>query len=189
MDIQQFLNSVASLGWQGTSLWFVLLGQIILWVGLLRLHFRINRESPNWEECVGKIRSAFLRKINGEEEIEELKIHRYAPSVDRLIELNFREQSLEISSRYLLLKWKIKECIRPYWITWGYLVIGFGVVVWFIYGLQKDIPFEKIARTPVDPRLLWVWLGAAMLEAWRLVGLEGNLERVNRSLLFPRILE
>ena len=66
MDIQQFLNSVASLGWQGTSLWFVLLGQIILWVGLLRLHLRINRENPNWEECVGKIRSAFLRKINGE---------------------------------------------------------------------------------------------------------------------------
>jgi hypothetical protein len=69
------------------------------------------------------------------------------------------------------------------------LVIGFGVVVWFIYGLQKYIPFEKIARTPVDPRLLWVWLGAAMVEAWRLVGLEGNLERVNRSLLFPRIHE
>lgn len=163
MDIQQFLNSVASLGWQGTSLWFVLLGQIILWVGLLRLHFRINRESPNWEECVGKIRSAFLRKINGEEEIAELKIHRYAPSVDRLIELNFREQSLELSSRYLLLKWKIKECIRPYWITWATwsldLASSFGLFTVFKkISLLKKLHAHRLTQDSCGSGLELPWL-------------------------------
>jgi len=31
-----------------------------------------------------------------------------------------------------------------------------------------------------------VWLGYAMVIAWRLVQLQGNLERVQRSLLLPR---
>jgi hypothetical protein len=38
----------------------------------------------------------------------------------------------------------------------------------------------------VDPRLLWVWLGYAMVLAWKVVRLQGNLERVQRSLLLPR---
>ena len=37
-----------------------------------------------------------------------------------------------------------------------------------------------------DPRLLWVWLGYAMVIAWKLVRLQGSLERVQRSLLLPR---
>jgi len=66
------------------------------------------------------------------------------------------------------------------------LVIGYGGVVWFLYGLRLDIGTDVLKRTPVDPRLLWVWLGYAMVIAWKLVRLQGNLERVQRSLLIPR---
>jgi len=45
---------------------------------------------------------------------------------------------------------------------------------------------EALKRTPVDPRLLWVWLGYAMVLAWKIVRIHGNLERVQRSLLLPR---
>jgi hypothetical protein len=75
--------------------------------------------------------------------------------------------------------------MRPYWIRWGHLVIGFGVVLWFMYGLRLDIGTEPLTRTPGDPRLLWVWLGYAMVIAWRMVRLQGNLERIQRALLVP----
>lgn len=186
MDLSRFLEIARTHGWQGMALWAVLLAQALLWVGLLRLHLSLKREDAPWEECVGKIRSALLRKVNGAEELEELKGHSYAPVVDRLVRLHFAETGSDLMTRYLLLRWKIKEGIRPFWIRWGYLQIGFGIVVWFLYGLRLDIGTEVLKRTPCDPRLLWVWLGCAMVVAWRIVRLEGALERVQRSLLLPR---
>ena len=96
MDLTRFLELVRSHGWQGLSLWGVLLYQALLWVGLVRLHLALRREEAPWEECVGKIRSAFLRKLNGEQEINELKVHRYAPLVDQLVALNFAEAKSSI---------------------------------------------------------------------------------------------
>lgn len=186
MDLTRFLDLVRSAGWQGMALWLVLAAQAVMWVLLVRLHFALRREDAPWEECVGKIRSAYLRKLNGEEEIAELKVHHYAPLVDKVIALHFQEQKSEAFARWLLTRWKIKEGLRPYWIRWGHLLIGFGVVVWFLYGLQIDLGGAVLKRTPCDPRLLWVWLGYAMAIAWKLVRLQGNLERVQRSLLFPR---
>jgi len=186
MDLARFFQLVRSSGWRGIALWGVLAAQAILWVGLVRLHLAIRREEAPWEECFGKIRSAFLRKINGEDEIAELKVHRYAPMVDKLIALHFVEEKSDLMTRFMLLRWKIKEELRPFWVRWGHLVIGFGVVVWFLYGLRLDLGMDPMKRTPVDPRLLWVWLGYAMVIAWRLVQLQGNLERVQRSLLLPR---
>jgi hypothetical protein len=186
MDLSRFLELARNHGWQGLSLWGVLLWQALLWVGLVRLHLALHREEAPWEECVGKIRSAFLRKVNGEEEIAELKVHSYAPLVDLLIALNFTEAKTPVMERWLLLKWKTQECLRPYWIRWGHLLIAFGVVVWFLYGIRIDLGLEPLKRTPCDPRLLWVWLGYSMILAWKLVRLHGNLERVQRSLILPR---
>ncbi|MBI4913862.1 MAG: hypothetical protein HY823_14100 [Acidobacteria bacterium] len=186
MDLIGFWNLVRGHGWQGAALWGVLLAQAVLWVGLVRLHLALRREQAPWEECVGKIRSAFLRKLNGEEEVAELKVHRYAPLVDKLIALHFAEEKSDLAARFLLFRWKTKEGLRPFWIRWGHLVIAFGVVVWFLYGVRLDIGTEVLKRTPVDPRLLWVWLGYAMGVAWKLVRLQGDLERVQRSLLLPR---
>jgi hypothetical protein len=186
MDLARFFELVRSHGWRGMALWGVLGAQAILWVGMVRLHLAIRREQAPWEECVGKIRSAFLRKVNGEEEIAELKVHRYAPQVDRLIALHFVEEKSDLLTRFMLFRWKAKEGLRPFWVRWGHLLIGFGVVVWFLYGLRLDLGMDPMKRTPVDPRLLWVWLGYAMVIAWKLVQLQGNLERVQRSLLLPR---
>ncbi len=186
MDLTRFLEVARSSGWQGMALWGVLIAQALLWVGLFRLHMAIRREEAPWEECVGKIRSAFLRKVNGQEEIGELKVHRYAPLVDKLLALHFVEEKADRFDRWLLLRWKIKEGLRPYWIRWGHLLIAFGIVVWFLYGLGIDIGLDPLKRTPCDPRLLWVWLGYAMVIAWKLVGLHGSLERVQRALLLPR---
>ncbi len=186
LDLGRFWDLVRHSGWQGAALWGVLAAQALLWVGLVRLHLAIVREDAPWEECVGKIRSAFLRQLNGAEEIAELKVHRYAPLADRLIALHFAEEKADLATRYLLLRWKLKEGLRPFWIRWGHLLIAFGVVVWFLYGVRLDIGIEVLKRTPVDPRLLWVWLGYAMVIAWKLVRLQGNLERVQRSLLLPR---
>ena len=186
MDLARFFELVRSHGWRGMALWGVLGAQAILWVGMVRLHLAIRREQAPWEECVGKIRSAFLRKVNGEDEIAELKVHRYAPQVDRLIALHFVEEKSDLLTRFMLFRWKAKEGLRPFWVRWGHLLIGFGVVVWFLYGLRLDLGMDPMKRTPVDPRLLWVWLGYAMVIAWKLVQLQGNLERVQRSLLLPR---
>ncbi len=186
MDLARFLELARTSGWQGMALWGVLLAQAFLWVRLVRLHLALQREEAPWEECVGKIRSAFLRKLNGEDEVAELKVHRYAPLVDRLLALHFAEEKSDRFDRWLLLRWKIKEGLRPYWIHWGHLVIAFGVVVWFLYGLRLDLGLDALKRTPCDPRLLWVWLGYAMAIAWKLVRLQGDLERVQRSLLIPR---
>jgi hypothetical protein len=186
MDLSRFLELVRTQGWQGTALWGVLIAQALLWVGLVRLHLSLRREEAPWEECVGKIRSAFLRKLNGEDEIAELKVHHYSLAVDKLVALHFAETKSDLMTRFLLFRWKTKECLRPYWIRWGHLLIAFGVVVWFLYGLQLDLSVEPLKRTPVDPRLLWVWLGYAMMIAWKLVRLQGNLDRVQRSLLMPR---
>ena len=186
MDIARFLELARSHGWQGLSLWGVLVYQALLWVGLARLHLSLQREEAPWEECVGKIRSAFLRHLNGEEELGELKVHHYAPLVDQLVALAFAEGKSTLMERWLLLRWKTKEGLRPYWIRWGHLLIAFGVVVWFVNGLRVDIGLEPLKRTPCDPRLLWVWLGYAMVLAWKQVRLHGNLERVQRSLLLPR---
>ncbi|WP_306590106.1 hypothetical protein [Geothrix sp. 21YS21S-4] len=186
MDLSRFLDLVRTQGWQGWSLWLVLMAQALLWVGLVRLQLSLHREEAPWEECVGKIRSAFLRKVNGEEEIQELKVHRYAPLVDQLLALHFAEQKSDRFDRWLLLRWKAKEGLRPFWIRWGHLVIAFGAVVWYLQGLRLDLGTDALKRTPVDPRLLWVWLGYAMLLAWKIVRLQGNLERVQRSLLLPR---
>ena len=186
MDFSRFLELVHTQGWQGWALWLVLLAQALLWVGLVRLHLALRREEAPWEECVGKIRSAFLRKLDGADELQELRIHRYAPLVDRLIALHFAEEKSDRFDRWLLLRWKAKEGLRPYWIRWGHLLIGFGVVVWFLQGLRLDIGTEVLKKTPADPRLLWVWLGYAMVLAWKQVRLQGNLERVQRSLLLPR---
>jgi len=136
MDFARFLDLARSHGWQGLSLWGVLLFQALLWVGLVRLHLALEREEAPWEECVGKIRSAYLRKLNGEDELHELKVHHYAPLVDQLVALNFAEAKSSVLDRWLLLRWKTKEGLRPYWIRWGHLLIAFGVVVWFLYGLR-----------------------------------------------------
>jgi hypothetical protein len=186
MDLSRFLELARTHGWQGLSLWGVLLAQALLWVGLVRLHLALQREEAPWEECVGKIRSAFLRRINGEDELGELKVHHYAPLVDQLVALNFVEAKSPLMERWLLLRWKTKEGLRPYWIRWGHLLIAFGVVVWYLYGLRLDLGLDPLKRTPCDPRLLWVWLGYAMVLAWKQVRLQGNLERVQRSLLVPR---
>jgi hypothetical protein len=186
MDFSRFLELARHHGWQGMALWGVLLAQAMLWVGLVRLHMALHREEAPWEECVGKIRSAFLRKVNGEAELEELKVHHYGPLVDQLIALNFAESRNPVFERYLLLRWKAKEGLRSYWIHWGHLVIGFGAVMWFLYGLRLDLGLEPLKRTPCDPRLLWVWLGYSMVLAWKQVRLQGSLERVQRSLLIPR---
>jgi hypothetical protein len=183
MDMTRFLELARHSGWQGMALWGVLLAQALLWVGLARLHMAIRREEAPWEDCVGKIRSAFLRKSHVDEEVEALRVHRYAPLTDLLIHLNFEEAKSDLMTRWLLLRWKVKEGIRPYWIR---LIIGFGVVVWFMSGLRLDMGTEPLMRTPCDPRLLWVWLGYAMVLAWKLVRLEGSLERVQRALLLPR---
>ena len=48
---------------------------------------------------------------------------------------------------------------------------------------------ETVAENTVDgvlSPLLWVWLGYAMILAWKLVSLHGNLDRVQRALLLPR---
>lgn len=184
--MSRFLQLVQSNGWQGMALWGVLLLQALLWAGLVRFHLELRREEASWEECVGKIRSAFLRQINAQEEIEALRTHRYSPLVDRLVALHFAESASDRFDRWLLMNWKIKEGLGPYWIRLGHLLIGFGVVVWLLYGLRLDLGLEKLVRTPCDPRLLWVWLGYAMLLAWKLVRLYGNLDRVQRALLLPR---
>ena len=114
MDIARFLELARSHGWQGLSLWGVLVYQALLWVGLVRLHLALQREEAPWEECVGKIRSAFLRQLNGEEELGELKVHHYAPLVDQLVALNFAEGKSTLMERWLLLRWKTKEGLRPY---------------------------------------------------------------------------
>jgi len=186
MDLLRFLELARTNGWQGVALWGVLFAQALLWVGLVRLHLAIRREGAPWEECVGKIRSAFLRKVNGQEEMDELKVHRYAPMVDKLLALHFSEEKSDRFDRWLLLRWKIREGLRPYWIRWGHLLIAFGVIVWFLYGLRIDLGLDPLKRTPCDPRLLWVWLGYAMIIAWKMVHLQGNLERVQRALLLPR---
>lgn len=186
MDLLRFLELARTQGWRGMALWGVLFAQALLWVGILRLWLALRREEAPWDECVGKIRSAHLRKVNGAEEIEELKVHRYAPLVDALVGLHFSEAKSDLMTRWLLLRWKAKEGLRPYWIRWGHLLVAFGVVVWFLYGLRLDLGMEPLKRTPCDPRLLWVWLGSAMLLAWKLVRLQGNLERVQRALLLPR---
>jgi len=186
MDLTRFLELARTHGWRGMALWGVLLAQALLWVGLVRLHLELRRENAPWDECVGKIRSAFLRRVNGEEEIRELRGHAYAPLVDALVALHFAEEKSEIFVRWLLMRSRIKDGLRPYWIRWGHLLIAFGVVVWFLYGLRLDIGLEPLQRTPCDPRLLWVWLGYAMALAWKLVRLQGDLERVQRSLLAPR---
>lgn len=186
MDLLKFLELARSHGWQGMALWGVLVAQALLWVGILRLHLALRREDAPWEECIGKIRSALLRKVNGDEELAELKVHRYAPLVDALVKVHFAEARQGIMERWLLLRWKAKEGMRPYWIRWGHLVIGFGMVVWFLYGLRLDLGMDALNRTPCDPRLLWVWLGYAMILAWKIVRLHGSLERVQRSLLLPR---
>lgn len=186
MDLTRFLEAAHSFGWRGMALWGVLLAQALLWVGLVRLHWTIHREEAPWEECIGKIRSALLRAVNGAEEQSELRVHRYAPLVDRMVAVHFAEQGGEIFTRWLLLRWKIKEGLRPHWIRWGHLLIAFGIVVWFLHGLRMDIGFEPLRRTPCDPRLLWVWLGYSMVLAWKLVRLQGQLERVQRALLLPR---
>lgn len=185
LDLSRFLDLVRNYGWQGMAVWGVLLAQAILWVGVLRLQLALMRENAPWDECIGKIRSAQLRKAGGAEELEVLKGHSYAPIVDRLIELHLEDTKGELFVRWLLLRWKIKDGLRPYWIRWGHLVIGFGVALWFLYGLRLDIGTEPFTRTPVDPRLLWVWLGYAMFIAWQMVRLQGDLERVLKALLVP----
>jgi len=186
MDLARFLEMAQTLGWRGMALWGVLIAQALLWVGLVYLHLGIRREEAPWDECVGKVRSAMLRAADGGEELAELRIHRYAPLVDRLIAVHFADQEGDLFARWLLTRWKIKEGLRPFWIRWGHLLIAFGIVVWFLHGLRIDIGFEALRRTPCDPRLLWVWLGYSMILAWRLVRLQGLLERVQRALLLPR---
>jgi hypothetical protein len=186
MDLTRFLDFARSHGWRGMALWGVLVAQALLWVGLARLHLALQREEAPWEECIGKIRSAFLRKVNGEEELAELKVHHYAPLVDGLVALHFREARSELMVRWLLFKWLAKEGLRPYLIRLGHLIIAFGVVEWTLYGLGLDLGLEPLKRTPCDPRLLWVWLGYAMVMTWKLVRLQGSLERVQRALLLPR---
>jgi hypothetical protein len=186
MDLSRFLELARNHGWQGMALWGVILAQALLWVTLVRLHLSLQKEEAPWEECIGKIRSAFLRKVNGQDEIDELKVHHYAPLVDQLLVLHFAESRSDLFTKWLLSRWKIKECLRPYWIRWGHLIIAFGVVVWFLNGLRLDLGLEPLMRTPCDPRLLWIWLGYAMVIAWRIVRLQGQLERVQRALLLPR---
>jgi hypothetical protein len=185
LDLSRFLDLVRNYGWQGMAVWGVLLAQAILWVGILRLQFALIRENVPWGECIGKIRSAQLRRAGGEEELEALKEQSYAPIVDRLVALHLEDTKGELFVRWLLLRWKIKDGLRPYWIRWGHLVIGFGVVLWFLYGLRLDIGTEPFTRTPSDPRLLWVWLGYAMFIAWQMVRLQGDLERILKALLVP----
>jgi hypothetical protein len=185
LDLSRFLDLVRNNGWQGMAVWGVLLAQAVLWVGILRLQFALMRENAPWDECIGKIRSAQLRKMGGAEELEALKGHSYAPIVDRLIALHFEDAKGELFVRWLLLRWKIKDGLRPYWIRWGHLVIGFGVALWFLYGLRLDIGTEPFTRTPADPRLLWVWLGYAMFIAWQMVRLQGDLDRILKALLVP----
>lgn len=186
MDFLRFLELTHTHGWRGMALWGVLMAQALLWIGLARLQLAIHREQAPWEECVGKIRSAFLREVNGQEEIDELKVHHYAPVVDALIALHFMEAKSEVFTRWVLMRWKLKAGLRPYWVRWGHLLISFGAVMWFLYGLRLDLGLEPLMRTPCDPRLLWIWLGYAMVLAWKLVQLQGNLERVERALLVPR---
>jgi hypothetical protein len=185
MDLTRFFDLVINYSWQGMAVLGVLLAQAILWVGILRLHLAIKRENAPWNECIGKIRSAHLRQAGGKSELDALKGHSYAPLVDKLIALRLEDTKSDVFVSWLLLRWKIKEGLRPYWIRWGHLLIGFGVVVWFMHGLQLDIGIEPLKQTPGDPRLMWVWLGYSMVIAWRLVRLQGELERVQRALLVP----
>jgi hypothetical protein len=186
MDLTRFLEMARTHGWQCMALWGVLLAQALLWVELARLHWALHREEAPWEECVGKIRSAFLRAVNGQDETEELKVHHYSPVVDQLVALHFAEVKSDAFTRWLLMRWKVKESLRPYWMRWGHLLVAFGGVVWFLFGVKLDIGLEPLMRTPCDPRLLFVWLGYAMILAWRMIRLQGNLERVQRALLVPR---
>jgi len=185
MDLSRFFDLVRNYGWQGVALLAVLLAQALLWVMLLRLSLAIKRENAPWDECVGKIRSAQLRRTGGAAEAEMLKGRGYAPIVDSMIALHLGDAKGEAFVLWLLLRSKIQEGLRPYWIRWGHQVIGFGVLVWLLYGLQIDIGTGSLSRTPCDPRLLWVWLGYSMVIAWRLVRLQGDLGRVQRALLVP----
>jgi len=185
MDLPRFFDLVRNYGWQGAALLGGLLAQALLWVMLLRLSLAIKRENAPWDECVGKIRSAQLRRMGGEAETDTLKGHSFAPIVDRMVATHFGDSNGETFVRWLLLRSKIQEGLRPYWIRWGHQVIGFGVLVWLLYGLQIDIGTANLSRTPCDPRLLWVWLGYSMVIAWRLVRLQGDLGRVQRALLVP----
>jgi hypothetical protein len=185
MDLTRFLHLVSNYGWQGAALLGVLLAQAILWVMLLRLGLSIRRENAPWDECIGKIRSAQLRRVGGAAELDALKGHSFAPIVDRMVALHLGGAGGETFVLWLLLRSKIQEGLRPYWIRWGHQVIGFGVLVWLLYGLQLDMGADNLSRTPCDPRLLWVWLGFSMAVAWRLVRLQGDLGRVQRALLAP----
>ena len=109
MDLPRFLELASTHGWRGMALWGVLLGQALLWIGLVRLYLAIRREQAPWEECVGKIRSALLRRVDGPEELEELKLHRYAPLVDALIALHFAEAGSEVFIRWILMRWKMRD--------------------------------------------------------------------------------
>ena len=157
--------------------------QLLLWIGLVRLHIDLKREDIYWEECIGKIRSAYIRKLGGEEELDTLKKHKYAPIVDKLITLNFYEVKSSVVERYLLLRWKIHDELHLYLIRWLRLLFAFLVAVWFISG--SIVSNDKLWLGEHQTILLWVWLLYALRLAQKQITIWRGLEQVQRSLLLP----
>ena len=118
MDLSRFLDVVRNSGWQGMALGCAA-GPGCLWVGLVRCTGRAPRRSP-WEECVGKIARPFLRKLNGEDEIAELKVIATRPWWTSSSPA-FRRSQVELFLRCCC-------CVEgqrrssSYWIRWGHLL-------------------------------------------------------------------
>jgi hypothetical protein len=160
--------------------------QILLWAVLIYLHIALQHEEVSWRECVGKIRSAYLRKIHGEEELNELRVHNYSPLVNKLIALNFAQCNSSVAERSLLLRWKIKDELSPYFTYWYYLIIAFLVAVWFTLNLIIHVGLESLKLTIYDPRSLLLWFMYAIILVRKQIFIWIGLGRIEQSLLLPQ---
>lgn len=157
--------------------------QALIWAGLVHLHIDLKREDIYWEECIGKIRSACMRKIGSEEELDALKGRHYAPIVDRLITINFADVNGSIMERYLLLRCSIQNALCLYLIRWLRLLFVFLVVIWFVSGPMANLNQTWFSAHQV--MLLWAWLFYAIRLAQKQISIWRELERVQQSLLLP----
>jgi len=161
----------------------ILAYQIIIWVGLIWLHVDLRREDIYWEECVGKIRSAFIRKVGSKEELDALKACHYAPIVDRLVAINFAAIDASLVERHLLLRYNAQDGLYFYLIRWLRLLSAFLIAVLFFCSsvLKKDCLWFHDHQFI----LLFAWLLYAIRLAKKQISICRGLEMVQRSLLLP----
>lgn len=186
MHLDKLLTFMCVNKWQYLSTCSMVVCQILLWTGLVYLHVILQREEAPWKECVGKIRSAYLRKVNGEEELSELRVHNYSPLVNKLIALNFAQYNKSITERSLLLCSKTRKELFFYLIYWCYLMIGFFIAIWLMLDFTIYADLESLRFTVFDPRLLLLWLGYAIILVRKQIFIWIGLERIKQSLLIPQ---